>query len=304
MKTGRTTRRRRATRRLTIAAGETSATIAVATGDDTVDEDDETFTVTLSGPSSNAVLGSAKTATGTIEDDDTDPAEVSAVAFADAPSSGEYVLGDVIEVRVTFDTEVEVSGDPRVRLELSGTAAGARYALYDATASSETVLVFRRTVTGADDDADGIAVAANGLELNGGGIVNKGTTVAAALAHAAVQGSDLRTRTVGGIAITSEAEVTTPAGIYGPGEKVAFTVTFAAPVTVDDSGGDPGLVFIASDGARQEAGYASGSGTAALVFEWTVPSDVPGEEGDDRGPGEHDRRRHAADRRGPGAERR
>ena len=245
-----------------------------------MDEDDETFTLTLSSPSANAVLGSTNTtATGTIEDDDTDPAEVSAVAFADAPSSGEYVLGDVIEVRVTFDTEVAVSGAPRVRLEMSGTAAGARYALYDATASSETVLVFRRAVTGDDDDADGIAVAANGLELNGGGIVNKGTTVAAALAHGAVQGSDLRTRTVGGIAITSEAEVTTPAGIYGPGETVAFTVTFAASVTVDDSGGDPGLVFVASDGARQEAGYASGSGTAALVFEWTVPSEVPGEEG-------------------------
>ena len=51
-------------------AGETSATISIATGDDTVDEDDETFTVTLSDPLSNAVLGTDKTATGTIENND------------------------------------------------------------------------------------------------------------------------------------------------------------------------------------------------------------------------------------------
>ncbi len=262
-------------------AGETSATISIATGADTVDEDDETFTVTLSDASSNAVLGTDKAATGTIVDDDTDPAEVTSVAFENAPTSGDYALGDVIEVSVTFDTAVEVTGAPRVQLAMSGTAASASYALYDAAASTETVLAFRRAVTGDDDDADAISVAANGLELNGASIVNKGTTVAAVLGHDAVQGGNIRTRSVEGIAVTSEPEVGAPApeGIYGPGEEVTFTVTFAAAVTVDDSGGDPGLIFVASDGARQEAVYASGSGTTSLVFAWTVPSDVPGAEG-------------------------
>ena len=55
---------------LTIAAGQTSGTIGIATGDDTVHEADETFTVTLSAPSANAVLGTAAAATGTIENDD------------------------------------------------------------------------------------------------------------------------------------------------------------------------------------------------------------------------------------------
>ena len=262
-------------------AGETSATISIATGGDTVDEDDETFTVTLSDASSNAVLGTVKAATGTIVDDDTDPAQVTGGAFENAPESGAYALGDVIEVSVTFDTAVEVTGAPRVRLAMSGTAASASYALYDADASTETVLAFRRAVTADDDDADAISVAADGLELNGASILNKGTTVGAVLGHDAVQGGDIRTRSVEGIAVTSEPEVGAPApeGIYGPGEMVSFTVTFAAAVTVDDSGGDPELVFIASDGARQEAAYASGSGTTSLVFTWTVPSDVPGAEG-------------------------
>ena len=48
-------------------------------------------------------------------------------------------------------------------------------------------------------------MAANGLELNGASIVNKETTVAAVLAHDAVQGGDIRTRSVEGIAVTSEA---------------------------------------------------------------------------------------------------
>ncbi len=266
---------------LTIDAGETSATISIATGNDAVDEDDETFTVTLSDPSSNAVLGTDQAATGTIVDNDTDPAEVTGVAFENAPSSGEYVLGDVIEVSVTFDTDVEVTGAPRVRLSMSGTAASTSYAHYDGNESTDTVLAFRHTVTADDDDANAISVAANGLELNGGTINNKGTSVAAVLDHDAVQGGDIRTRWVESIAITSEPEVgeLVPEGIYGPGEEVSFTVTFSAAVTVDDSGGDPVLIVAASDGTRQEAAYASGSGTTALVFEWTVPSDVSGEEG-------------------------
>ena len=55
---------------LTIAQGETEGTISIATGDDTVDEGDETFTLTLSDPSEYAELGSSVTATGTIINDD------------------------------------------------------------------------------------------------------------------------------------------------------------------------------------------------------------------------------------------
>ena len=53
---------------LTFAAGDTSKTFDVAVTGDTVDEDDETFTVTLSN-AGNASIADA-TATGTITDDD------------------------------------------------------------------------------------------------------------------------------------------------------------------------------------------------------------------------------------------
>ena len=60
-----------ATGTVTFAVGETSKTVNVATTDDSADEADETFTLTLSSPT-NATLGDA-TATGTINDDDAPP---------------------------------------------------------------------------------------------------------------------------------------------------------------------------------------------------------------------------------------
>ena len=55
---------------LTIPSGQTSGTISITTTQDSVEEDDETFTVTLSGLSSNADFGTATSATGTIVDND------------------------------------------------------------------------------------------------------------------------------------------------------------------------------------------------------------------------------------------
>ncbi len=67
---------------LTFAANETSKTVSVATTDDSSDEENETFTLTLSSPT-NATLGDS-TATGTIEDDDATPLTAS---FSDVPAS-------------------------------------------------------------------------------------------------------------------------------------------------------------------------------------------------------------------------
>ena len=54
---------------VTVTASQTTATFTVPTTDDTTDEPDETFTLTLSSPS-NATLAADPTATGTITNDD------------------------------------------------------------------------------------------------------------------------------------------------------------------------------------------------------------------------------------------
>ena len=55
---------------LTFAPDETTKTISVATTEDTRNEATEAFTVTLSGPTNATLKSDAKTATGTINDDD------------------------------------------------------------------------------------------------------------------------------------------------------------------------------------------------------------------------------------------
>ena len=79
-------------RTLTLGAGSTSATLTIATAADTTDENDETFTVTLASPSTNAKLGSAKTATGTIVDDDGTPTVSIEDAMADEGEAVEFTV--------------------------------------------------------------------------------------------------------------------------------------------------------------------------------------------------------------------
>ena len=74
---------------------------------------------------------------------------------------------------------------------------------------------------------------------------------------------------IAGVAITSTAVAD---GNYATGEAIAVTVTFGEAVTVDASGGTPRLRIDLGDGANsgRHAVYASGSGSEALVFRYTV----------------------------------
>ena len=69
---------------LNFAAGETSKTITVNITNDTTDEPNETFTVTLSAPTGGASLGTAITSTATIIDND-DPIVVNPGTLAISP---------------------------------------------------------------------------------------------------------------------------------------------------------------------------------------------------------------------------
>ena len=110
---------------LTFAPGEDTKTFTVATAEDTTDEEDETFTVTLSGLSNATLTGG--TATGTIEDDDDPPT----LSVADASGSeGDAVsftatlaAASAKPVTATWTASVE-SGDTAASGDLSGTLTG------------------------------------------------------------------------------------------------------------------------------------------------------------------------------------
>ena len=96
---------------------------------------------------------------------------VSTIAVTSNPGTDNtYATGDKIEVTVTFSEAVTVSttdGTPRLGIDIGGQP---RNIPYDRAGSSTGQLIFGYTVFAGDMDADGIAVKADGLALNGGTI--------------------------------------------------------------------------------------------------------------------------------------
>ena len=92
--------------------------------------------------------------------------------------------GDSIQVGLTFDEAVTVTGDPYLLIDVGGTNRRAGYH----SGSGAAQLLFRYTMLAGDDDDDGIAVAANSLTLNGGTIGATDGSTAVTLDHAALSG--------------------------------------------------------------------------------------------------------------------
>ena len=97
---------------LTFAAGDTTKTISIATGDDTVDEDDETLTVTLSNPSETAKLGSIASGTGIIVNNDETPAtDATLSAFSLTAGDGSAIALSPSFSRYGFQYTASVAND-------------------------------------------------------------------------------------------------------------------------------------------------------------------------------------------------
>ena len=102
-----------------------------------------------------------------------------------------YAIGDAIEVTATFDDAATVTtagGTPRIPFALG---AATKHAVYH-SGSDTTELVFRYTVAEGDADTDGIEIAANALEFNGGAITDAASN-AATLTHAGLAAQSAHT---------------------------------------------------------------------------------------------------------------
>ena len=206
------------------------------------------------------------------------PASVTGVAVtSDAGRDGTYALGERVRVTVTFDEAVEVDaagGTPALAIDLDPGDWGTKQAAYE-SGSGTAELVFAHEVVEPNLSTAGIAVLANTLAMNGGAIRSVAAGADAALAHDGLAHDpahkvDWRLSpappSVTAVEVTSEAGAD---GVYTEGETVEAAVTFSEPVTVGTAGGTPTLALIA-DGTILRAPYASGSGTAWLVFSHAV----------------------------------
>ena len=182
-------------------------------------------------------------------------------------ADGTYGVGSRINITVSFDEPVMVTGSPRILLDAG--AAG-RHAAYDHADSDGRTLAFEYTVRPGDSAAD--------LEYAGTGALAAGAAAAgAAIADNAGNNANLtlpRPGSPGSLGGSKDIAIDTAAparpgdparvllvhspdagGLYGPGTAVNITVAFTRDVRVS---GTPPLLALSTDPPRS-AGYVQGT---------------------------------------------
>ncbi len=99
---------------------------------------------------------------------DATPPVVASVAIVSRPPAGGYVHGDTVSVAVTFSEPVEVAGSPLLALHVGDADRLAEFS--DQAGPMSDTVQFVYPVRVGDSDADGIAIPADALRLNGGAI--------------------------------------------------------------------------------------------------------------------------------------
>ena len=236
----------------TVSAGQTSSALAITSaslngatvnGGGTLDFTKATG-VTLTASNE------AHTQTGHVLIDTTAP--TASIASATSPSGTDLGAGKTVTITVAFSEDVTVTGKPALTLNDGGSATYA-------SGSGSTKLVFTYTVA-AGQNTDDLSVT--GVALPTGAAVQDAAGNAANFSGAdgALPGS-----IVVDTAAPTVSSVSAPSGAYNAAKVVPITVTFDEAVKVT---GTPVLKL--NDGGT--AKYVSGSGSDALVFDYTVAS--------------------------------
>ena len=127
---------------------------------------------------------SADTYTMTIDVDSVP--DVTGVAVTSTPKSGttpkKYGEGEKIQITVTFDEAVTVTGDPHVDVQVGSNERDAAYE----SGSNSMALVFEYEVVAADSDSDGISIAADDLKLDSNDKIRDSDDNDADVTHAAL----------------------------------------------------------------------------------------------------------------------
>ena len=188
---------------------------------------------------------------------------VSGVSITSSPASGDtYELAEQIEVLVTFDQGVNVTGWPQLALTIGATTRQARYYLIQNNFRS---IGFRYAVQSSDSDSDGIGIGASALTLNGGTIKIRGGTTDATLglgthaiansANHKVDGSLETVPTVSGVNLAGPVSGDT----FELAETMEFSVSFDREVNVT---GTPQLALNIGTTTRQ------------MEYAWTFSTEI------------------------------
>ena len=175
---------------------------------------------------------------------------VSAVAVtSDAGDDNTYAPDDVVRIGVTFSEVVEVSGAPRLKIDMDPAQGGEEWASY-ASGSGTANLTFAHTVVEPNLSSQGVAVLANTLDLNGGAIQSAASNTDADLAHPGLNHDPAH-----------KVDAAAPVPMWASVNGAELTVTFNEPL--DEDSAPSGSAFTVT--ARLGGGpirHVDGTGTA------------------------------------------
>ncbi|MCD2514266.1 cadherin domain-containing protein, partial [Comamonas endophytica] len=201
---------------------------------------------------------------------DTTPPQVSSVALGGPDDSEGRSLraGDTVSVTVTLDENTFVdltNGSPRIALTIGAATVYASYV----SGSGTSHLLFQYTIEAGQNDVNGIAIAANALEHNGGTLQDAAGNNAV-LTHVEVSSNyqvDTMAPQVSSVTFSGSSD--SEHSILNAGDTVSFTVTLDEDTFVDLTNGTP-RIALTIGAATVYASYVSGSGTSHLLFQYTI----------------------------------
>ena len=194
--------------------GNTSKTFVVAITDDNIDEDDETFAVTLSNPVDNqglpepAIKPDSKTAVGTITDNDDAPTELT--ISVDTATIAEAADPTTVTVTATIDSLTRFATDQIVTVTV-GNSGNEDEASEGEGGDYETVEVFNITIPATEASGKGtfeLTPLNDRIDDDGEKISVEGELDGMTVTHAAITIADDDTRgiTVSETALTIDEE--------------------------------------------------------------------------------------------------
>ena len=266
---------------VTITSDTASVTHSIDTVQDTIEEASGSVTVTISTDDAYTV-GTNNSASVTVDDNDGSAPSISSLAISSSSGTDKtYAIGDTITFKATFDENVTVTtaGDPVVtgpRLPFT-IGSTEKHAVY-ASGSGSAELLFSYQVVENDNDGDGVTVAANDLELNGGTIKDAVDKVAT-LTHAAVAASAdhkvdgirprINTSASRFINVISSARASST---YAIGEHIEIRLIFSEAVTATVAGDPPAgpAIGIRIGSATRNAIFNRIGSATELIFRYTV----------------------------------
>ena len=246
---------------LTFAARTKSQTVSVRTKEDTTDEENEVFTLTLSNPK-NATLGANPSATGTILDNDDPPTVSVSNASAAEGSPVDFTVSLSVEsgrqVTVAYATSSGTATSGTDFTAASGTltfAAGTISETVSVSTTEDTTDEEKETFTLTLSDPTNATLGnatATGAILSGAPMPKSAEAVQAAVNDAiatATNGEGLNTRGVSVAVPLDELFSFSPSAASGVTYGgTTFSVSSTAPSvvsvsTTDDGPGGPGVVL-------------------------------------------------------------